>query len=122
MYATGGKRCSAINRARAPQVGSDFRSLMTTDARGVPPRNRADGSVECASRSATSSADRGVAKRSAAVAIPRRHTDVMRNILFFANDQTLTSHVLDTACDCAATVPTFRLSFAPGPGVWETIA
>jgi hypothetical protein len=47
---------------------------------------------------------------------------LMRNILFFANDRTLNSHVLDTACDCAATVPAFRLSFAPGPRVWETIA
>jgi len=47
---------------------------------------------------------------------------LMRNILFFANDRTLTSHVLDTACDCAATVPAFRLRFAPGPLVWETIA
>jgi len=47
---------------------------------------------------------------------------LMRNILFFAHDRTLTSRVLDTACDCAATVPAFRLSFAPGPRVWETIA
>jgi hypothetical protein len=46
----------------------------------------------------------------------------MRNILFFAHDQTLTRQVLDTACDCAETVPAFQLRFAPGPLVWETIA
>jgi hypothetical protein len=47
---------------------------------------------------------------------------LMRNILFFAHDQTLTRQVLDTACDCAETVPAFQLRFAPGPLVWETIA
>jgi hypothetical protein len=45
----------------------------------------------------------------------------MRNILFFANDRALTRHVLDTACDFAAAVPSFRLTSAPGPQVWEAI-
>jgi hypothetical protein len=46
---------------------------------------------------------------------------LMRNILFFANDRALTRHVLDTACDFAAAVPSFRLTSAPGPQVWEAI-
>lgn len=46
---------------------------------------------------------------------------LMRNILFFANDSTLAGHVFDTACDFAAGVPAYRLAFAPGPEVWETL-
>ena len=46
---------------------------------------------------------------------------LMRNILFFAEDRTLTACLLDTACDFAATVPAFRLAFAPDARVWDTI-
>jgi hypothetical protein len=46
---------------------------------------------------------------------------LMRNILFFANDESLTRHLLDTACDFAAVVPAFRLAFAPDARVWGTI-
>jgi hypothetical protein len=45
----------------------------------------------------------------------------MRNILFFATDQSLTRHLLDTACDFAARVPAYRLAFAPDARVWSTI-
>jgi hypothetical protein len=45
----------------------------------------------------------------------------MRNILFFAADPVLTSHVFDTACDFAEAVPAFRLAFAPDDRVWSTI-
>jgi hypothetical protein len=46
---------------------------------------------------------------------------LMRNILFFADDGDLTARVLDTACDFAARVPSFRLAFAPDARVWSTI-
>jgi hypothetical protein len=46
---------------------------------------------------------------------------LMRNILFFATDQSLTRHVLNTACDFAATVPAYGLAFAPDARVWSTI-
>jgi hypothetical protein len=46
---------------------------------------------------------------------------LMRNILFFADDRALTCHLLDTACDFAASVPAFRLAFAPDARVWNTI-
>ena len=41
--------------------------------------------------------------------------------LFFADDRALTCHLLDTACDFAASVPAFRLAFAPDARVWNTI-
>jgi hypothetical protein len=44
---------------------------------------------------------------------------LMRNILFFADDPSLTKHVLDTACDFAARVPAFQLAFAPDARVWS---
>jgi hypothetical protein len=46
---------------------------------------------------------------------------LMRNMLFFADDPGLTGHLLETACDFAATVPAFRLAFAPDARVWSTI-
>ena len=45
----------------------------------------------------------------------------MRNILFFAADPELTARLLDAACDFAAAVPAFRLTFAPDARVWSTI-
>jgi hypothetical protein len=47
---------------------------------------------------------------------------LMRNILFFAHDRTLISHVLDTACDFAARVPAYRLAFVPDNRVWQDIS
>jgi hypothetical protein len=47
---------------------------------------------------------------------------LMRNILFFAADPSLTERLLDTACDVAATVPAFRLAFAPDERVWDLIS
>jgi hypothetical protein len=46
---------------------------------------------------------------------------LMRNILFFADDPSLTVHLLDTACDVAATVPAFDLAFAPDGRVWDSL-
>ena len=46
----------------------------------------------------------------------------MRNILFFADDPELTGQVFETACDVAATVPVYRLTFAPDAGVWDAVA
>ena len=41
--------------------------------------------------------------------------------LFFADDPQLTRHLLDTACDFADAVQSFRLAFAPDARVWSTI-
>ena len=46
---------------------------------------------------------------------------LMRNILFVAEDRALTERVLATACDFAASVPAFRLAFAPDARVWNLI-
>lgn len=46
---------------------------------------------------------------------------LMRNILFFAEQRALTERVLATACDFAASVPAFRLAFAPDARVWNLI-
>jgi hypothetical protein len=46
---------------------------------------------------------------------------LMRNILFFANDPSLTARLLDTACDFAAAVPSFDLAFMPDRRVWDSI-
>jgi hypothetical protein len=46
---------------------------------------------------------------------------LMRNILFFSDDRSLTRHLLDTACDFAASVPAFSLAFAPDARVWNTL-
>ncbi len=46
---------------------------------------------------------------------------LMRNILFFAHDPTLSAALLDTACDFAARVPAARLTFAPDAGAWAAI-
>jgi len=46
---------------------------------------------------------------------------LMRNILFFADDRSLTNALLEAACDFAAAVPAFRLAFAPDARVWETL-
>jgi hypothetical protein len=47
---------------------------------------------------------------------------LMKNILFFVDDARLAGQVFDTACDVAASLPVYRLTFAPDAGVWETIA
>jgi hypothetical protein len=56
---------------------------------------------------------------------PLRQADavrtLMRNILFFADDRSLTSDLLDSACAFAAAVPAFRLAFAPDARVWDTL-
>lgn len=46
---------------------------------------------------------------------------LMRNILFFAADPSLTGQLLETACDFAGAVPAFRLAFAPDARVWSTL-
>jgi hypothetical protein len=46
---------------------------------------------------------------------------LMRNILFFADDPSLTAGLLDTACDVAASVPAYDLAFAPDARVWDII-
>ena len=46
---------------------------------------------------------------------------LMRNILFFAEDQRLVEKLFATACDFVAKVPVRRLTFYPDARVWEEI-
>jgi len=47
---------------------------------------------------------------------------LMKNILFFVDDTELAGQLLQTACDVAASVPVYRLTFAPDTAVWDTVA
>jgi hypothetical protein len=46
---------------------------------------------------------------------------LMRNILFFAEDQDLIEQLLATACDFVARVPIRRLTFYPDARVWDEV-
>jgi hypothetical protein len=46
---------------------------------------------------------------------------LMRNILFFAEDQALVEKLLATACEFVASVPVRRLTFYPDGKVWDEI-
>lgn len=46
---------------------------------------------------------------------------LMRNILFFAEDEALTEKLLATACDFVTRVPIRRLTFYPDSKVWEEV-
>ena len=46
---------------------------------------------------------------------------LMRNILFFAEDQALVEKLLATACDFVANVPIRRLTFYPDARVWDEV-
>src|SRR5208282_2109164 len=46
---------------------------------------------------------------------------LMRNILFFAEDQVLVEKLLATACDFVARVPIRRLTFYPDARVWDLV-
>jgi hypothetical protein len=46
---------------------------------------------------------------------------LMRNILFFAEDQGLVEKLLATACDFVARVPIRRLTFYPDDRVWDLV-
>jgi len=46
---------------------------------------------------------------------------LMRNILFFAEDQDLVEKLLATACDFVARVPIRRLTFYPDARVWDEV-
>jgi hypothetical protein len=46
---------------------------------------------------------------------------LMRNILFFAEDQGLVGKLLDTACDFVSRVPVRRLTFYPDARVWDLV-
>jgi hypothetical protein len=47
---------------------------------------------------------------------------LMRNILFFADDADLAGQVFQTACHVAASLPVYRLTFAPDASVWDAVA
>jgi hypothetical protein len=47
---------------------------------------------------------------------------LLRNVLFFANDSSLTISVFETACKLISCVPVYRLTFFPDERVWELIA
>jgi hypothetical protein len=46
---------------------------------------------------------------------------LMRNILFFAEDQRLVDNLFATACDFVARVPIRRLTFYPDARVWDEV-
>jgi hypothetical protein len=46
---------------------------------------------------------------------------LLRNILFFAQDQELVNSVFQSACDFASALPVCRLTFSPEERVWELI-
>jgi hypothetical protein len=46
---------------------------------------------------------------------------LLRNILFFAQDEELVQMVFQTVCDFVRRVPVRRLVFTPDPRVWELI-
>jgi hypothetical protein len=46
---------------------------------------------------------------------------LMRNVLFFAQDEELVRMVFESACAFVAAVPVYRLSFFPDQRVWEWI-
>jgi hypothetical protein len=47
---------------------------------------------------------------------------LLRNVLFFTNDGTLTKQLFDTVCDFAAKVPLCELTFEPKQEVWDLVA
>ena len=46
---------------------------------------------------------------------------LMRNILFFAEDQRLVERILDSACDFVVRIPIRRLTFYPDTRVWSEV-
>jgi hypothetical protein len=46
---------------------------------------------------------------------------LLRNVLFFAQDNALVEKVFDLGCEFVSTVPAFELAFRPEPAVWELI-
>jgi hypothetical protein len=47
---------------------------------------------------------------------------LLRNILFFARDDELSTLVFQAACDCVCRLPVSRLTFVPDARVWELVA
>jgi hypothetical protein len=47
---------------------------------------------------------------------------LMRNTLFFAQEQRLVAHVFSTVCELARRVPVYRLEFLPDARVWDVLA
>jgi hypothetical protein len=47
---------------------------------------------------------------------------LMRNALFFAEDVSLTSALLDTSCRIAEAVPAYRFGFVPDVRAWDSVA
>jgi hypothetical protein len=47
---------------------------------------------------------------------------LMKNILFFVDNPTLTGQLFQTVCHATATLPVYRLTFAPRADVWDAIA
>ena len=46
---------------------------------------------------------------------------IMRNVLFFAADETLVQSVFQSVCDFVLNVPVRRLDFVPDASVWEVV-
>ncbi len=46
---------------------------------------------------------------------------IMRNLLFFAQEEELVANLLEEVCDLVSRVPVRQLTFAPTPRVWELL-
>jgi hypothetical protein len=46
---------------------------------------------------------------------------LMRNVLFFVDDPALAGQVFQTICHVTATLPVYRLTFAPNAAVWDVL-
>ena len=55
------------------------------------------------------------------LSVPNAISQMMRNVLFFAADETLVQSVFQSVCDFALNVPVKRLEFVPDESVWEVV-
>lgn len=65
---------------------------------------------------------RGLENRVEQVSGPDAVRQLLRNVLFFAEDRELVERVFQSACEFVRQVPVRRLTFVPDQRVWELIA
>jgi hypothetical protein len=65
--------------------------------------------------------EKGPQNRIDPVSVADAGRELLSNMLFFAEDPQLVNRVFETACDFAARVAVFRLTFAPDVRVWQLI-
>lgn len=64
---------------------------------------------------------KGPQNRVEEIPAPDAVRQLLRNILFFAEDRELVERVFQSACEFVRRVPVRRLTFVPDPSVWEMI-